>query len=98
MEIFVSGDDGQRDALLTYKNQRLINIAQDKGLTNETATYGATAIDLDNDGDIDLIVACDDGVFIYVNQEGKIKSRCCYLDVYESSVFMRKRRRVCFAS
>lgn len=38
MEIFISGGEGQRDALLLYKNknQGLIDIAQ--GLTNETAT------------------------------------------------------------
>ena len=77
MEIFISGGEGQRDALLLYKNknQGLIDIAQGKGLTNETATYGVTAIDLDNDGDTDLIVARDDGVFIYVNQDGKFESK-----------------------
>ncbi len=44
--------EGQRDALLLYKNRQLINIAQDKGLTNATATDGVTSIDLDNNGDL----------------------------------------------
>lgn len=70
-EIFAGGGDGQRDALLSYRNGRLENIEQGTGLSNDHTTYGSTAIDLDADGDTDLLVARENGVYLYLNDRGR---------------------------
>lgn len=68
MEIFVGGAEGQADALLRYENGLLVDRIDGTGLSDTTATYGATSIDLDGDGDTDLLVARQDGVYLYHNE------------------------------
>ncbi|MGB0386766.1 MAG: CRTAC1 family protein [Ardenticatenaceae bacterium] len=70
MEVFIGGGDEQEDALLTFEDNQLVNIIKGSGLSSQSATYGATSIDMDNDGDSDLLVARDDGLTLYLN-EGK---------------------------
>ena len=67
--VFVGGSQNQADALFMYENGKLIDKQAGTGLspTPKTATYGATAIDINNDGRTDLIVARDDGVYLYLN-------------------------------
>lgn len=64
-EIFVGGGRGQADGLLTFNNGRMVNFISGTGLSSDSATHGATAIDLNADGFTDLIVAREDGVQIY---------------------------------
>lgn len=70
MEIFVGGGGGQEDALFTYRDGQLVNIIQGSGLSSTIATYGATSIDMDHDGDTDLLIARDDGISLYLNDHG----------------------------
>ncbi|MCA9500690.1 MAG: VCBS repeat-containing protein, partial [Nitrospira sp.] len=70
MEIFVGGGEGQEDALFTYRDGRLVNIIQGSELSSTTATYGATSIDMDHDGDTDLLIAREDGIYLYLNNHG----------------------------
>lgn len=70
MEIFVGGGEGQEDALFTYQDGKLVNIIQGSGLSSPTATYGATSIDMDHDGDTDLLIARDHGISLYLNDHG----------------------------
>ena len=70
MEIFVGGGDGQEDLLLSYKNNELVNIIAGTQLSDTKATHGANSIDLDNDGDTDLLLARNDGVYLYLNNNG----------------------------
>lgn len=74
-EIFVGGGEGQRDALLTYRDGRLVNSEQGTGLSNLSGTYGSTAIDIDADGDTDLLVARENGVYLYLNDKGHFQER-----------------------
>lgn len=74
-EIFVGGGEGQRDALLSFREGHLINIEDGTGLSNDSATYGSTAIDMDADGDTDLIVARESGVYLYLNEAGRFMER-----------------------
>ena len=67
MEIFVGGAAGQPDVLLHYQDGALVDRIAGTGLSDTTATYGATSIDLDDDGDTDLLVARHDGVYLYRN-------------------------------
>ena len=70
MEIFVGGGDGYDDMLFAYRDNALKNIIEGLQLSDTKATHGATSIDLDDDGDTDLLLARSDGVFLYVNHEG----------------------------
>ena len=69
-EIFVGGGAGQPDALLALEDGRLVDRIAGTGLSSLEATYGSCAIDLDGDGDVDLVVARNDGVTLYLNDGG----------------------------
>lgn len=85
-EIFVGGGEGQRDAVLSYRDGRVVNIEPGTGLSRNSATYGSTAIDLDADGDTDLIVAREDGVFLYLNDKGRFHERLIPVELPADSV------------
>lgn len=74
-EIFVGGGEGQNDWLLAYRDGKLVDIAAKSGVSSRAATHGATAIDLDRDGDTDLAVARNDGVYLLLNEGGTFSSR-----------------------
>jgi len=74
MEVFVSGGDQQSDVLLAYRDDEMVAIDNAAGLSQLTASYGATAIDHNNDGQTDLIVARDDGVWVHTNRNGSFDS------------------------
>lgn len=75
MEVYVSGGDNQADVLLSYQGDELVAIPDAAGLSKQVASYGATAIDYNNDGQTDLIVAREDGVWMHTNQNGVFDSR-----------------------
>jgi len=85
-EVFVGGGAGQHDTLLSYRNGRLVNIEPGTGLSHDSTTYGSTAIDLDADGDTDLLVAREDGVFLYLNDKGQFQPRQIPVDLPIDSV------------
>ena len=85
-EIFVGGGAGQHDALLSYRNGRLVNIEHGTGLSNTSATYGSTAIDMDADGDTDLLVARENGVYLYLNDGGRFQERTIPVNLPVDSV------------
>jgi len=70
MEIFVGGGEGYDDRLYTYRSGMLIDVVAGTGLSDRKATHGATSIDMDDDGDTDLLLARRDGVFLYLNDGG----------------------------
>lgn len=85
-EVFVGGGQGQQDVLLSYRDGRLVNIEPGTGLSKDSTTYGSTAIDLDADGDTDLLVAREDGVFLYLNDGGRFLGRPIPVDLPIDSV------------
>jgi hypothetical protein len=86
-EIFVGGSAGQPDALLSLVGGRLVDRIEGTGLSSLEATYGSCAIDLDADGDVDLVVARNDGLTLYVNQGGgRFDGRRLPVSLPESSV------------
>lgn len=74
-EIFVGGGEGQDDALLAFRGGRLVDTGTGFGAAAKQATHGATAVDLDSDGDTDLVVARNDGVYLHLNDGGKFTSQ-----------------------
>ena len=75
MEIYVSGGDGFDDMLYRYRDNALVNIIDGTGLADDKVAHGANSIDLDDDGDTDLLLARNDGVFLYVNNGGVFSPR-----------------------
>ncbi len=74
-EIFYGGGFNQEDSLLSYKNESFHDVIGDTGLSSTTATYGATAIDMNDDGFTDLLIARNDGAYLYLNNgDGTFKS------------------------
>lgn len=70
-EVFVSGGRGQDDLLLRLAGGRLVNVIAGTGLADQEASYGPTAIDMNDDGRVDLLLARNDGVFLYLNRGGR---------------------------
>ena len=88
-EIFVGGGAGQPDALLGLQDGRLVDRIAGTGLSPrsvKSATYGSCAIDLDQDGDVDLVVARNDGLTLYVNEDGAFQPQRLPVDLPASSV------------
>jgi hypothetical protein len=70
-ELFVAGGKDQPDRLLDLKNNRWIDLTKDKGISSDKTTYGALSLDINNNGWTDLIVARENGVTIYFNDQAK---------------------------
>ena len=85
-EIFISGANNQSDALLAYRDGRLENRIDGSGLSNQIAGHGSVSIDIDNDADVDLLVARDDGLYLYLNQSGKFTESKIPLSLAKNAV------------
>ncbi len=71
--IFMGTIKGKDDALLAYRDGRLVDKIEFTNLSDSTATtYAAVAVDLNNDGLDDLIIARSNGVKAYL-QKGNNK-------------------------
>lgn len=76
MEIFVGGQHGYKDWLFSYtKDNTLVDIIDQTSLSSKEATHGANSIDIDHDGDTDLILSRSDGIFLYINNNGKFTKK-----------------------
>lgn len=76
-EVFVGGGYNQQDGLFEYKDSKFIDITDGRGLTkndNDT-TFGSIVLDVDHDGDSDLIVSRNSGVWLYTNSSGIFSGR-----------------------
>ncbi len=89
MEVFVGGGRGQKDMLLSYQNGKLVDIGSAQNFSvSGYATYGAASSDIDGDGDVDLIVARDDGVTVYINDAGLLTARPRIIQPPEDTSFL----------
>ena len=70
-ELFLGGGRSQADVLLAFGGGRFAEVSG-AGFTKKPgeATHGATVLDVDKDGDDDLIVARTDGLWLHLNNGG----------------------------
>lgn len=69
-EVFIAGGAGQDDALLVFRGGRFVDVIGRTGLSRSMASYGALSVDVEGDGDVDLFVARQDGLYLHLN-DGK---------------------------
>lgn len=87
-EVFVGGGIDQNDAFFAYKNGEFIDITAKTKWQKQTPddTFGAVTMDLDKDGDTDIIVARQSGVWQYTNQNGTFSGKKLDLDLDDKTV------------
>jgi len=70
-ELFLGGSRNTPDGLFKFENNMLIAIEGAAGITNgNSASMGSVVLDVDNDGQQDLLVAREDGIWLHHNNNG----------------------------
>jgi len=85
-EIFITGGEGQEDLVLSYRNGILVDITAETNLSSLSATFDVHTLDVDRDGDDDLLIAREDGLFLYVNTKGIFKEHVVSLAMEDKVV------------
>lgn len=67
-ELFLGGGENQDDQLFKYSNGVFNKVSEVSfGKADKDATYGASVVDINNDGKDDLLLARESGGYIYLN-------------------------------
>jgi len=76
-ELFLGGGIDQQDAIYAFENDAFVDITARTGWVKDTPdkTFGAISLDLDLDGDNDMLITRQSGVFLYRNEEGQFSSQ-----------------------
>jgi len=88
-EVFLGGGRGQSDGLFRYDAATggFVDIrgAHDLAKAETDATMGGAAIDVEGDGDSDLIVARESGLWLYTNTDGRLSGAPLGLDLADNT-------------
>jgi len=73
-ELFLCGGQGQGDVIFRYENGTFKDITTEVSYVKEDdeASMSATSLDVDRDGDNDLIVTRTSSIWLYINDGGKL--------------------------
>ena len=87
-ELFLGGGINQADAFYQFDNGVFRDITAQTGWSKSTPdkTFGSIALDLDGDGDTDLLITRQSGVWHYDNHDGRFTGVLLDLDLDEKSV------------
>lgn len=71
-EVFIGGGYNQKDGLFAFSNGNFADVTEGSGLSKDEndTTFGSVVLDTDNDGDSDLLVTRNSGVYLYENNSG----------------------------
>lgn len=74
-ELFLGGSRTQEDAFFSYNTDQFVRL-EVAGIDKAQgeATHGASVLDVDKDGDADLVVARSDGIWLHLNDNGSFGS------------------------
>jgi len=72
-EVFLGGGFGQQDRLFKFNSKQFVELTDilSEKTSNDT-TLGAISFDTDHDGDSDLLVTRESGIWHYKNNDGKL--------------------------
>lgn len=72
-ELFLGGGRGQSDAIFRFSDGKFIDITAETGFLKDEddATMSAVSLDVDDDGDNDLIVSRSTNIWLYTNDGGQ---------------------------
>ena len=74
-ELFIAGGQDQDDVIYRFSDGKFEDITSQTGFTKEDkseATMSATSLDVDHDGDDDLIVTRKSSIWLYTNDGGEL--------------------------
>ena len=76
-ELFLCGGEDQDDAIFRFEDGAFKNITEETGYKKDSsyASMSATSLDVDKDGDNDLIVTRTKGIWLYTNDGGKLSGK-----------------------
>ena len=88
-ELFLAGGENQNDVIYNYSGEKGFVALTDIGINkkNDDATYGASVVDMNNDGKDDLLLARDSGGYIYFNEGASFREQ-------KIDLFLNKKSRV----
>ena len=69
-ELFLGGSKNTPDGLFKFEDNRLVAIEGAAGITNTSASMGSIVLDVDKDGQQDLLVAREDGIWLHHDNKG----------------------------
>ncbi len=75
-ELFLGGSRSQPDGVFRYDNGNFAEVSN-SGITKENgeASHGSTVLDVDKDGDDDILVARSDGIWLHLNEGGTFSNQ-----------------------
>lgn len=76
-ELFLGGGHGQPDQILRYTDGAFQEISSEVDYTKEVddATLSSLSLDIDLDGDNDLLISRSGGIWLYTNDNGKLTGK-----------------------
>lgn len=87
-EVFLGGGTNQQDAIYQFQAGEFVDITAQTEWEKTTPdkTFSAVSLDLDKNGDNDLLVTRDSGVFVYYNVAGKFTAKKLALELDAETV------------
>lgn len=73
-EVFFGGGLHQEDEIFAFRNNEFINISTEVNLQKKdiaTTSTGVATADFDTNGFVDLLISREDGLYLYLNENGK---------------------------
>ena len=77
-ELFLCGGQDQADVIFRFVDGKFVDITEETGFKKEDmseASMSATSLDVDHDGDNDLIVTRKNSIWLYTNDGGKLTGK-----------------------
>ena len=77
-ELFLCGGQDQSDVIYRFVDGKFVDITEETGFKKEDmseASMSATSLDVDHDGDNDLIVTRKNSIWLYTNDGGKLTGK-----------------------